>query len=515
MTQAMADALGFALLAAAAAAALLCLIVWRSRGRSRGLWLGGSLLVLFLLTRLMLERLLPALVAAPPAVRAVLGQGLATLAALAGAFTLDAALRRFLWYGTLRDGDHSKAPNILIGLASLALFLLTLLFIAAEVFGLDVTAVAATSGVVAIVLGVSAQQTLGQVFAGLALNLSRPFRIGDSVQMDGVWGVVVDANWRGVTLRTYEGTHVTLPNLLVAASRLTNLDAPHHDLRQKIHFVADPDTPPGRVQAVALAAMAGVPHVLAQPAPLVLFTEFEDRGVGYDAFFWHRDPNVYILRRDEVGHALWYAFRREGIAIAVNRRLLAAPEGAARPPAPEETAAEQARLLAILRRNRLFAQFPEPDLQALATRTRRRLFAAGERIMRQDEQGSSLFVILEGQVSVRLEDAEGGEAEIYTQGPGEVFGHMSALTGAARFATVRAAGHLVLEEMDKATLAPLIAAHPELVEQVARETLRIDAGHAALRQARDRDGAAMGEAEHAGLLDRLAERIRKFFGDFG
>lgn len=504
MGGAMPDAVAVALLALSGAGALVGLLVAQQRGAAAGrgrLVLGGlGLTLLLLLARGVAGRLLP-----PGEVaQAALDQGLAALSALAIAFTIDAALRRWLWFGRLREGDHSKVPNILIGLASLGGYALTLLLVASQVLGLDVTAVAATSGVVAIVLGVSAQQTLGQVFAGLALNMARPFRAGDSVQVDGSWGVVVDADWRAVTLRTYEGTLVTLPNMLVAAAKVTNLGAPDATLRQSIAFVVEPGTPPGRVQLVAAEALRGLPHVLAQPAPLVLVRAFEDRGIACDALFWHRDPNLFILRRDEAAQALWYAFRRAGIQVAAHRRLLAAPEGAiaappeAPPPLPD-----------LLRRAPLTAAFREEERAALAARARLHPFAAGERIIRQGEPGGSLYLILEGSVGVRLEEA-GAEAEIYTQGPGETFGHMSALTGAPRFATVRAREHLVVAEFGQEALAEIVAAHPEAVEAVAREILRIEAAHRGLAEAR---AAAAMAPEEAGLLDRLAERIRAFLGE--
>lgn len=505
---AMLDLIGFLLLGGSALAAMACLLVLRSRFRARWIWFGASLVLFLLTTRAMLGRLLPVLHAAPE-LHAALDQGLAALAALAAAFVIDAAIRRYLWYGRLAEGERSKVPNILIGLASLAGYAASLLVIASQILGLDVTAVAATSGVVAIVLGVSAQQTLGQVFAGLALNASRPFRMGDSLQIDGVWGVVVEADWRAVTLRTYEGNLVTLPNTLVAAARLTNLDAPTHELRHHIPFVVETDVPPGRVREVALATLRGLPHVLAAPEPLLLFKNFEDRGVLYEAIFWHRDPNLYILRRDEAGRALWYAFHRAGIALAVHRRLLAAPPEAR--PAPAEPPA--AALLPLLRRSALFAEVPEAELAALAARARPRLFAAGERIMREGEAGHSMFAVLEGRVSVRLADAAGAEAEIYAQGPGEVFGHMSALTGAPRFATVRAETDVALAELDREALAPLIAAHPGLVETVAREILRIEEAERRLRGAMRPEAAMPGEGTAPHLLGRLAERIRTFFAE--
>ena len=183
MTTPMLDLFGFALLGGSAAVAIVCLLALRSRHGARWIGFGAGLTVFFLVTRIMVERVLPALVEADPTRRAVIDHLLSAMAALSAAFAIDAAIRRYVWYGRLGEGDRSRVPNILIGLASAAGYALVCLLIAALIFNLDVTAVAATSGVVAIVLGVSAQQTLGQVFAGLALNLSRPFRIGDSLQV--------------------------------------------------------------------------------------------------------------------------------------------------------------------------------------------------------------------------------------------------------------------------------------------------------------------------------------------
>ncbi len=473
---------------------------------ARRLWLGLAAAVLLLAAWLALQRLPPgALPGMPPA---ALSQGLAVLAAFTAAFVLDGAIRRWLWHGLLGEEGRSRVPEIVIGLASLGGYGLTALLVASMVLGLDVTAVAATSGVVAIVLGVSAQQTLGQVFAGLALNLSRPFRIGDSLQVDGVWGRVVQADWRAVTLRTYEGTLVTLPNTLVAAARLTNLQAPDDILRHAIAFVVEVDTPPGQVQAVALAAMAGMENVLATPAPLVLFKQYEDRGLLYEALFWHRDPNLYILRRDEVGQALWYAFRRAGIPVAVHRRLLAGPDGAGMGgPAPRR----QGEVAALLHETRLWGDLPDAELAAFAERARTVSYAAGEIIMREGEHGGAMFLLLDGAVSVRLADPAGGEREIYTQQRGEICGHMSALTGAPRFATVRAAGPVTLAAFDKTSLAPLVEAHPEMVETVAQEILRIHQAERELREMSPMFEALESERDPLRAVRWLVDRIHGHF----
>lgn len=475
---------------------------------ARRVWISVSLAVPLLIATVILARLPPGTFPNMPP--AALAKGLPTLAAFVCAFAADAAIRRYLWYGSLGEDGRSRVPEIVIGLASACGYLLTGLAVAGLVLGMDVSAVVTTSSVIAIVLGVSAQQTLGQVFAGLALNVSRPFQIGDSLQVDGVWGRVTQADWRAVTLRTYEGTLVTLPNTLVAAARLTNLRTSTDILRHAIPFVVEPEVPPERVRAVALTALEGLENVLRTPAPLVLFKSFDERGVLYEALFWHRNPNVYILRRDEVGQALWYAFRRAGLPVAVHRRQLARPDPTSAF-VPETPTANAARLTMLLRNSQLWGGVPATELAALADRARILDYVTGERIMREGEDGASMFLLLDGAVSVRLSDPAGEEREIYTHKAGEIFGHMSALTGAPRYATVRARGPVTLAEFDKASLAPLIAAHPEVVEVVAQEILRIEHTNRELRRMQPMLDTTELETDPLRALRRVADRIRAFF----
>lgn len=494
---------GFALMGGSTLAALLFLVAWRHK--RRGFEAGASLLVLGLTLRAMVDRVLPAL-GVPMSARDVTADGLEILLWGLAAFTLNAALRQFLWFGSLREGDHSRAPQILIGLTGLGLYVCAALGIATRILGLDVTAVAATSGVLAIVLGYSAQPTLSEVFAGMALSLSRPFRSGDSIQIDGVWGVVVDSGWRAVTLRTYEGTLVTLPNTKVATNRLTNLDQPTHQLRHHLPFTVDIDCPPGQVQQVALAVLRGLPDVLTEPKPLVLFKNVTEHGCLFEAIFWHDDPNVYILRRDEIGTALWYGFRRAGIPFAINRRFQTLEPGVV-PIVPKLVDGAHPRdVLRLLNEAPLYRCFPEEARATLATTSRPLLFGPHERIIREGEDGSSMFLILAGSVTV-LAEQDGQEQTLYTLSIGDTFGHMSLMTGAPRLASVRANEHLALAEITKADLAPLLEAHPTVIDAVAEEISRLETSRAvSAAQARGSADVAM----PAGFLDHLADRIRHF-----
>jgi small-conductance mechanosensitive channel/CRP-like cAMP-binding protein len=491
-----------------AVVAVLCVAVGRARQRQPAILLGISTTGLLLALSMAVDRFGTA---PSPLMIDGLGRGFVSLALLALAFTLNALLDRFVWFGRLREGGHSRVPRILIAMTRLGMYAGALTLSATAIFHRDVTAIAATSGVVAIVLGYSLQPTLAEIFAGLALSLSQPFRVGDSIQIDGIWGVVHEANWRSVSLRTYEGTLVVMPNSKVASLRLANLDQPDHNLRHHIRFVVDIDIAPGLVKSVALAAMKAQPHVLPAPEPLLLFKDMTEHGAAYEAIFWHADPNLYILRRDEIGAALWYAFRRAGIPFSVLRRGLA-PSALSIPVVPPEDAARHdERLGEALRRSPLFRCFSDEAIGTLVGQQRPLTFGPGERVMRQGDPGSSMFIILDGEVAVFLENAEAVEQRIATLGPGETFGHMSLMTGAPRSATVRALCHLVAAEIEKPALAPLLDANPNAVDAIAQEIIALESAN---RLAREIERGEAPSAEPAGLLDRLvglSSLIRGFF----
>ena len=501
-----------ALVIACVLTTLFCLYLRANRREHYPIFLGASVALVFVALPELLDSLFEgAGEAGIPLWRAWLGLGTASLACLAFAYTLNRFLDRFVWFGRLRDGENSKVPNILIGLARLGIYGGAAMFITSWLLQRDVTAIVATSGVVAIVLGYSLQPTLSEVFAGLALNLSRPFRTGDSIQVDGVWGVIQDANWRSVTLRTYEGAIVVLPNSKVASQRLTNMDLPDRNMRHHIRFVVDIDIPPGQVRDVAVSAMKAMPQVLPLPEPRFLFKDVTEYGVAYEAIFWHADPNLYIYRRDEVGTALWYAFRRAGIPFSVLRHDLALPEVAVVP--PMDPAHQEARLRDILRRSALFRALDDAAIDALVAGHRHLVFGPSERIVRQQEPGSSMFVIIEGEAAVYLERAEGSEHQIATLCAGETFGQMSLMTGEPRSATVRAMNHLVLAEIKKADVAPLLEANPALVEDIAKQIVAIQAENEGHRQRGETDPEVSGPGQ-VGLFDKLlsiSSRIRGFF----
>lgn len=101
------------------------------------------------------------------------------------------------------------------------------LSVLAFVFDFAIGTLVATSGVIAIIVGLALQSTLNDLFSGLALTLGRPYGIGDWIILtDGTEGRVVESTWRSTHVQTGANNIVVLPNSFLAKIGLTNISRP-------------------------------------------------------------------------------------------------------------------------------------------------------------------------------------------------------------------------------------------------------------------------------------------------
>lgn len=151
------------------------------------------------------------------------------------------------------------------------------------------------------------------------------------------------------------------------------------------------------------------------------------------------------------------------------RPAVASPPGAMTSP-PQEP------LVAALGRVNLLASLNSAELRTLADEAVEQSFAAGEVVIRQGDPGASMYVIEAGRVAVTASLGSGPPTTLAELGPGDFFGEMSLLTGAARSATVTALDEMRLIVIDKEGLRPLVEARPELAERLGAALADREAG---------------------------------------
>ncbi len=246
-----------------------------------------------------------------------------TLLLLSIAYTIDMGLKVLVWEGTLRRHGEKSVPPLLIGSTRTLIYLFALLTILQFVFDKSITALAALSGAFALVIGLSAQSTLGEMFAGIAIALSRPLRIGDWVKIGNLdEGKVIDMTWRMVRIETKDRNVLNIPNRSVADQSIRNFSHPNNAVRisEAIYFLQGDD--PALVQDVLIAAIAGVEGALAEPKPTALYRGVKD-GVSEYAMRYYIDD--YGLK-DNVTERVWKnvieQIARSPFSISFPRRIV-------------------------------------------------------------------------------------------------------------------------------------------------------------------------------------------------
>jgi small-conductance mechanosensitive channel len=334
--------------------------------------------------------------------------------------------------------------------------------------GVEPGSLLTTSALLTAVIGLSLQETLGNLFAGLSIQAQRPFEVGDWVQLDAdveCIGRVTEINWRATKVLTDDMVEVIVPNGTLAKAPIRNFSQPTRVSRRTTIVQAAYEAPPGRVQKVLLEAIGDTPGVLDMPPASVLLTSFADSGIEYRIRYFIDD----FQRRNDIDSRvrarIWYAFQRANLSIPFPIRDVRTSD--ARAAASAEHAARLEKRLRALHNVDFFDALPERVLARLAENSEVRLYAPDENVIVQGAEGNELFILLDGaaRVLVATDDAE--PAEVARLEPGKVFGEMSLLTGEKRSATVKAGARCELLVVGHEALRPLLKDMPELAERIS------------------------------------------------
>ncbi|MEZ5317046.1 MAG: mechanosensitive ion channel family protein [Vicinamibacterales bacterium] len=159
---------------------------------------------------------------------------------------------------------------------------------AAGQLGINVTAALASIGVAGIAVGFAAQDSLANMIAGFTVFWDKPFRVGDVVEVADEYGKVVEITLRSTRIRTLDNTYVVIPNKTIIDSVLVN-HSKHGEMRVNVPIdIAYKEFIP-KAREVLLAAAAGVPGVMTDPAPDVIVKELAGSGVSLQVRVWVRD----------------------------------------------------------------------------------------------------------------------------------------------------------------------------------------------------------------------------------
>jgi len=249
------------------------------------------------------------------------------------ALLVNAAITRFVWRPA-EERSGNPIPTLLRWSVASLVVVIAFFGVIAFVYDYRLTGLLATSGVVAMIIGLAVQLNITNIFAGVALNLERPFRVGDWIMIHGrtpdpdssVIGQVVDINWRTTRLRTADDTEIVIPNGIISEKTITNFMHPGELSRFELDFTVDQSHAPEEVIGLMREALQGVLGTenqgpVADPPPSVRIKETTERGIVYQVRYRLIPREVSPAKaRHTINDAVLRALRRAGIELAYPRR---------------------------------------------------------------------------------------------------------------------------------------------------------------------------------------------------
>ncbi|CAL8480312.1 Mechanosensitive ion channel (plasmid) [Caballeronia sp. S22] len=320
------------------------------------------------------------------------------------------------------------------------------------VLELPVRGLVATSGALAIVLGLAIQSTLSDVFAGIVINTTEPYAVGDWVVIDDVEGKVVEMNWRATHLLTGQGNTLIVPNAVAAKAKITNNSKPGDVHGLSLILEIEPEARPKTVLDALERALTGCNVILASPAPFARMKRTTTNSVQYEVVAFVDDMNKKLA----VSNELFDLCYRHLAAACVVLRVLGVPAA---------TAASYDEREALLKRVSLFDSLSGDDVSRLAKRLSRHEYQANHQVLAPDTVPDSLSIVHSGVLSVSIMDGTSSR-EISRIGPGEAFGEAGLLAGLAMQVAITTLTPSVLFKLGKDDMTSFLKDHGEVAKQM-------------------------------------------------
>jgi len=383
--------------------------------------------------------------------------------ALLSTAVVIALVDRYVWNAYFERRRGVAVPKLLRDLVATVLFLIVLMVVLSVGYHAEreLRGLLAGSGVLAIILGFAAQNLLSSIVAGLSLQIQRPYKVGDWLKVGDTYGEVMEIRWGATRLRTNDAIMLHIPNNMMVKQTLVNLTYPTRAHYMRLFIGAEYGVPPNRVKDALMRATLQARGVEKHPPPQIFVSEYGESAIIYQIKFTMTTHSGYYETRDAIYTNAWYEFRRQKIAIPFPIRTLEISRRKLR--APEE---EHAQIKASLEADALFSCLTGEQLDQLIRGSRKARFGRGEKIIEQDAEGDSMFVLLHGAANVSVSQ-NGSMIRVGSLQIGDCFGEMSLLTGEKRSATVRAEDDCEVIEISKPAMASVLRDAPECLTQLS------------------------------------------------
>jgi potassium efflux system protein len=231
-----------------------------------------------------------------------------------------------LWRYVLQEkflGESGLETGIKESIISISVYVLWSIGIIASLsaFGVSGTSLTVAFGALSIGLGFGLQNIFNNFISGIIMLFERPIQVGDSVEINGIWGEVRNINFRSTVVQTFDNASLIIPNSDFISNQVTNWSFKDQSLRIKIIVGVEYGTNIELVRDLLLEIANQTPHVRKKPKPDVLFDDFGDSALVFILRVW-TDIDGMLTTGSNIRFAIDRSFKENGIVIPFPQRDL-------------------------------------------------------------------------------------------------------------------------------------------------------------------------------------------------
>lgn len=190
-----------------------------------------------------------------------------------------------------------------------------------SIWHINLAPLLASAGIAGVAVALAARETLANFFGGISIFLDRTYKVGDYIILDsGERGEVVDVGIRSTRIRTRDDVLITIPNSIMANSKIINESAPEPRFRLRLPVGVAYGSDLEKVEAVLLEEVKAIPHVVSEPTPRIRYRRFGDSSVDLELLCWVDDPRFKGPVTHELVKRVHRRFEEEGITIPFPQR---------------------------------------------------------------------------------------------------------------------------------------------------------------------------------------------------
>jgi len=344
------------------------------------------------------------------------------------------------------DSWRRRMPTIFVDVARFAIIAIGLALIMAYVWGANVGGLFTALGISSVVLGLTLQNSVGQIISGLLLLFEQPFQLGDWVETPSARGRVVEVNWRATHIYTGSALEI-IPNSVLASQAFANLSRPPggHTISVSAKFAAT--DAPDEVCALLADVAANLQQLHPDGHPVVTATTSTD----YTTTIPVRSPADDIAARSTFQRWLWYAARRAGLRL----------DGV------DEDFSTLDRRVKALRKIAPTLRATTSELEELLPHVRVTRYGDDEVMQHSGEVPAVMSFVVKGRVRLVVADPDGTRVPVSTLYDGDFIGQ-TALTREPVTGSAHAVGEVTVLQVERDALERLLFGKPELLQDLSQ-----------------------------------------------